>query len=122
MQTDTEFNHSVNDDIEIAAAQAAPEPLIEAFTSGGRELLLSHPIKVDGNILQKIRVRVPSQGDIDDWGAGHLPTVRDFLVRLTNTHPLVIKALSWPDSEALHMLFRDVVPAFVIPQNQPEEE
>lgn len=80
---------------------------------GSREVNLIYPFSVDGKMLRKVRIRLPSQGDIDDFSSGALPTLRDLLSRLTGLHPAVIKALVWEDSKAVHQVFRDVLPAFI---------
>ena len=80
---------------------------------GSVEVHLIFPFKVDGKMLRKVRVRQPSQEDIDDFSSGKLPTFRDLLVRLTGLHNAVIRALTWEDSKAVHQIFRDVLPAFI---------
>ena len=112
------------DDI-LDGKHAVGEPAAGAVTSapvivpakggaGAREYTLLVPLKVDGRWLKKIRMRLPTQGDIDDWGNGEIASMRAFLCRLTGLHPAVIKALAWPDSAVLHEVFHDVVPGFVI--------
>ncbi|WP_137136609.1 hypothetical protein [Rhizobium sp. FKY42] len=101
------------DDIEPATL-LEPDLKIEVNTqAGARSHALLVPLKVNGKWLRKITLRLPSQGEIDDYVNGDLASRRAFLARLADLDPLVIKALRWPDSEAVHQLFHDIVPQFV---------
>lgn len=89
-------------------------PVISAESMmGSRQVELIFPFKVDGKMLRRVQVRIPSQGDIDDFISGELPTLRHLLARLTNLHLLVIRALNWEDSKAVHQIFKDVLPLFI---------
>lgn len=88
-------------------------PVVVANEAGSREINLVFPLKIDGKRLNKVRMRMPEQGDIDDFASGDLPTLRDLLCRLTGLHPNVIKKLKWQDSEAVHQTFKDVLPTFI---------
>ena len=98
---------------EEAGEEIKPSIVIEVGPAGRRSYALIIPLKVNGKWLRKVDLRLPSQGDIDDWGTGEIENARAFLCRLTGLDPLVIKALRWPDSEALYQMFRDVMPDFV---------
>lgn len=87
--------------------------------AGQREYTLIVPPTVNGKRLRKIRMRLPLQGDIDDWGNGEIASLREFQARLTGLDPLVLRALAWPDAEAVHLLFRDIVPDFVLAGKAP---
>ena len=93
----------------------APEPIVtyDDDSRGERSLTLMFPPLVDGERLTVIRLRLPEQKDIDDWGNGVLTSNRAFLSRLSGVHPAVLKRLKWPDAAALHALFQDLVPEFV---------
>ena len=96
------------------AADGSPAPVIDSrgAIAWSRPLLL--PFKVDGRWLRKVALHYPTQGDIDDFASGDLETLRHLLCRLTGLHAAVIRALRWPDSEALHQAFKDVLPPFII--------
>lgn len=81
--------------------------------AGARTYDLVYPRRVDGKWLRRITVRMPEQGDIDDYVSGELKDLRDLLVRLTGLSRPVIRALTWVDSSAVHQIFRDVLPAFI---------
>lgn len=80
---------------------------------GSRRLFLMVPVDVEGECLRSIDLRLPTQGDIDDWGNGELTGTRALLCRLTNLEPSVVRKLAWPDSEALHQMLRDILPEFI---------
>ena len=75
---------------------------------------LLFPFKVDGRLMREVTLQHPAQGDIDDFASGELKTLRQVLCRLTGLHPDAIRTLKWPDSEALHLAFKDVLPSFLI--------
>ena len=102
-----------------AGAEVLASTVIFTGNLGQREYTLLVPLTVNGTRLRKIRMRLPVQGDIDDWGNGEIASPREFLVRLTGLDPLVIRALAWPDSEAVHLLFRDIVPDFILAGRAP---
>lgn len=96
------------------AADPSPGPTIDArgAVAWSRRLLL--PFKVDGRMLRTVALHYPTQGDIDDFASGELETLRHVLCRLTGLHPSVIRALRWPDSEAVHQAFKDLLPSFIV--------
>ncbi len=101
------------------SAVDAPEPvdaapIITAGKGGDQTYRLMIPLKVNGRWLRAVTVRLPTQGDIDDWGNGVLVSPREMFCRLTGLDPYVVKALRWPDSEQLHLVFRDIVPEFMM--------
>ncbi len=102
---------ATDDTARVVAEDIAP--VVIASVAGSREVNLVFPFKVERRWLRKVSIRLPSQGDIDDFSSGDLPTLRDLLSRLTGLHPAVLKALIWHDSAAVHQVFRDVLPAFI---------
>jgi hypothetical protein len=93
----------------------APAPRIDAPARlGGRLYTLLSPFKVDGKWLRTITMRHPTQGEIDAWGNGEIDGARGLILAMTGLHPAVFKALAWPDAAALHQMFSDMVPSFVI--------
>ncbi len=92
-----------------------PEPRIDARSAvGARNYTLVSPFKVDGKWLRKVTIRYPTQGEIDAWGNGEIEGSRGLMLAMTGLHPSVFKALAWPDAAALHQMFSDMVPTFVI--------
>lgn len=81
--------------------------------AGARSHTLLVPLKVNGKWLRRISLRLPSQGDIDDFLSDGNQSRRQLLAHLAGVDPLVIKALRWPDSEAVHQLFHDMLPQFI---------
>lgn len=94
------------------AAPAAPEIAYDR-NLGTRRVTLFAPVKVDGKLLKAITIRMPTQGDIDDFGNGVLENRRALLCRLTDQHPAVLKSLAWPDAEALQQMYNDMLPDFM---------
>lgn len=92
---------------------ADDEPAIEAGDGASHSYRLLVPLKVDGRWLRKVTMRLPTQGDIDDWGSGEVASPRALFCRLTGLHPAVAKALRWPDSERLHLMFSEMLPEFM---------
>lgn len=64
--------------------------------------------------LRSIRMRHPSQAEIDAWGRGEIEGRRALLCAMTGQPGEVIGALAWPDASALHQMFSDMVPEFVL--------
>lgn len=99
----------------VQSAGEGDEPVVSVDGAVG---MLSHtlliPLIVNGRRLTQVTMRLPDLGDIDDWGSGRLKTNRDLLARLTGLHPVVLRALKWPDAEAVIKLFEAAAPAFVI--------
>lgn len=101
-------------DDDLADRPFVPAPTIAVDTkAGARSYTLLVPLKVNGKWLRQISLRLPSQGDIDDYLSDDNRSRREFLARMAGLDPLVIKALRWPDSEAVHQLFHDMVPQFI---------
>lgn len=96
----------------VADAGAMPAIDRQAAVAWARSLLF--PLKVDGRWVRKVTLQHPAQGDIDDYASGELKSLRDVLCRLTGLHPDTIRALKWPDSEALHLAFKNVLPSFIV--------
>ncbi|WP_439604741.1 hypothetical protein [Shinella sp.] len=100
--------------VEFAAVDDQVLPVIKRNAAAVREHRLLFPIVVDGKRLVRIVVRLPAQGDIDDWADRTLPDIRAIVLRLTGLHSAVLKALTWQDSEALHLIVQDLLPAFIV--------
>ena len=81
--------------------------------AGARSHTLLVPLKVNGKWLRQITLRLPSQGQIDDYVNDENRSRRLLLAELAGVDPLIIKALRWPDSEAVHQIFHDIVPQFI---------
>lgn len=80
---------------------------------GGRVYSLLHAPRVNGDLIEKVTMRLPEQGDIDAFFAGSIAGNRGMICRLTGLHPAVFARLKWPDAQALHQLYRDIVPGFM---------
>lgn len=84
---------------------------------GARRYRLLVPLRVDDGQkkrrITQVRLRLPDQSDFDDLADGVLANRRALLARLTDLDVEVIKALAWPDSEALHQMFADLLPDFL---------
>jgi hypothetical protein len=94
-----------------------PAPRIDVPAQlGARIYTLLSPFKVDGKWRRTITMRHPTQGEIDAWGNGEIDGARGLILAMTSLHPAVFKALAWPDAAALHQMFSDMVPGFVIGQ------
>ena len=105
--------HSLSTNEELLE-RVEPDLVISVDTkAGARSYTLLVPLKVNGKWLRQISLRLPSQGDIDDYINDDNRSRREFLARMAGLDPLVIKALRWPDSEAVHQLFHDMVPQFI---------
>jgi len=80
---------------------------------GGRVYHLLHAPRVNGDLIDRVTLRLPEQGDIDAFFAGEIAGNRGMICRLSGLHPAVFARLKWPDAAALHQIYRDLVPAFV---------
>jgi hypothetical protein len=80
---------------------------------GGRVYNLLVAPRVNGELLDRVTMRMPEQGDIDAFFAGSVAGNRGMICRLTGLHPAVFARLKWTDAEALHQLYRDIAPSFV---------
>lgn len=96
------------------AAGGEVAAVIKRNAAAVREHRLLFPPVVDGKRLVRIAVRLPEQGDIDDWSDGTLPDMRALVLRLTGLRPAVLKALTWEDSEPLHLIVQDLLPKFIV--------
>lgn len=105
--------------IDDDATGSVAAPVIKRNGGAVREHRLLFPPNVDGRRMTRVAVRLPEQGDIDDWAAGTLPDVRAVVLRLTGLHPAVLKALTWQDSEAVHLIVQDILPAFIVNSEDP---
>lgn len=74
---------------------------------------LTFPLKVDSKPLRMVRLRRPTQGDLDDLANGIIPTNRDLLCKLTGLSLAVVRQMDVVDSERLHSLLIDLMPAFL---------
>lgn len=112
-QTDEDEQQALSES-EKLLERVEPGPVISVdANAGARSYTLLVPLKVNGKWLRQISLRIPSQGDIDDYLSDDNRSRREFLARMAGLDPLVIKALRWPDSEAVHQLFHDMVPQFI---------
>ncbi|TRL35487.1 phage tail assembly protein [Rhizobium straminoryzae] len=93
----------------------AAGPRIEALepTAGERSYVLLAPRRVDGEPLRRITLRALTQQDLDDVANGEIASRRLLLCRLAGLHPDIIRSLIWPDSEAIHQMFIDMLPDFL---------
>lgn len=80
---------------------------------GGRVYSLLVAPRVNGELLDRVTMRMPEQGDIDAFFAGSVAGNRGMICRLTGLHPAVFARLKWTDAEALHQIYRDIAPSFV---------
>lgn len=101
--------------IEQDDAEKDDEPVVayDDEARGGRVYHLLHAPRVNGELLDLVTLRLPEQGDIDAFFAGSIAGNRGMICRLTGLHPAVFARLKWPDAQALHQLYRDIVPGFV---------
>ncbi len=101
--------------IEQDDAEKDDEPVVayDDEARGGRVYSLLHAPRVNGDLIEKVTMRLPEQGDIDAFFAGSIAGNRGMICRLTGLHPAVFARLKWPDAQALHQLYRDIVPGFV---------
>lgn len=74
---------------------------------------LAYPRKLNGKPLRKVALKRPTQGDLDDLASGVIETNRDLLCHLTGLDRSVIRALDARDSEALHGMLIDMMPAYI---------
>ena len=98
---------------EPGAAVDPVSPVISRGDHGARRYTLVFPFKVDGKWLRTVMVRLPEQGDVDDFADGVLKNCRDMALRLTGLHPAVFKGLKWQDSEVIHLMMQDLLPEFL---------
>lgn len=113
---DLEPEHSgtAADDSDLPDRPFEPALTIAVDTkAGARSHTLLVPLKVNGKWLRQITLRLPSQGQIDDYVNNENASRRLLLAELAGVDPLIIKALRWPDSEAVHQIFHDIVPQFI---------
>lgn len=109
-----EHSDTAADDSDLPDRPFEPALTIAVDTkAGARSHTLLVPLKVNGKWLRQITLRLPSQGQIDDYVNDENPSRRLLLAELAGVDPLIIKALRWPDSEAVHQIFHDIVPQFI---------
>ena len=104
-----------------ATSAAAPQPddddepvvAYDDEARGGRVYHFLHAPRVNGDLIDQVTMRLPEQGDIDAFFAGSIAGNRGMICRLTGLHPAVFARLKWPDAQALHQLYRDIVPGFM---------
>lgn len=105
-----------------AASDVEPaQPVIEVTrdeNAGARRLTLLVPLRIKEATktrrLTTIRMRHPSQAEIDAWGRGEIEGRRAMLCLMTGQPAEVFGALAWPDAAALHQMFSDMVPEFIL--------
>lgn len=92
------------DDAEAAEAVSVEilNPLV-----GSRTYRLLAPLKVNGKTVRVIRMRHLRQEEIDSF-AGR--PFREMMAKACDLPPAVLGALIWPDSEAVHSMFDDMLP------------
>ena len=64
--------------------------------------------------LKTMRMRHPAQAEIDAWGRGEIAGRRELMCVMTGQPAEVIAGLAWPDAAAIHQMFSDMVPEFVL--------
>lgn len=108
-ETEMEFPVVPDDDTTDVAHEILP------LTKGQDAIVypLAYPRKLDGKPLRKVTLRRPTQGDLDDLASGVIETNRDLLCHLTGLHRSVIRGLDARDSEALHGMLIDMMPAYL---------
>lgn len=94
-------------------ADDAPVVSYDDEGRGGRTYVLLNPPRVNGDLLDRVTLRLPEQGDVDAFFAGEVTGNRGMICRLSGLHPAVFARLKWPDAAALHQIYRDIVPAFL---------
>lgn len=86
--------------------------------AGSRSYRLLVPLTIEEGgkkrRLSTIRMRHPSQSEIDAWGRGEIAGRRDLLCVMAGQPAEVIGALAWPDAAAIHQMFSDMVPEFIL--------
>lgn len=114
---DLDFSEFEPADPDLAGdgGSGAPALAIAFAEPGGgeRRYRLLAPLVVNDERLDEITLRLPTQSDLDDFANGELGNRRLLLARLAGLDPLVIKALAWPDSQAVHQMFADILPDFL---------
>ena len=88
-----------------AEADDAPQVTVSraSANAGLRELRLLVPLKVDGRLMRKVGMRLPTQGDIDDWGNGEILYLQ---IAVTDTG----RGLSDDDMKVLFQRFSQASP------------
>jgi hypothetical protein len=105
-----------------AASEAGPARPVITVTrdenAGARQLTLLVPLRIQeagkSRRLTRIRMRHPSQSDIDAWGRGEIEGRRALICLMIGEPPEIFGALAWPDAAALHQMFSDMVPDFIL--------
>lgn len=116
-----DIDFSYLEPLNTALDVADEEPVITVTRdekAGSRSYRLLVPLTIEQGgkkrRLTSIRMRHPSQSEIDAWGRGEIAGRRDMLCAITGQHAVVIGALAWPDAAAVHQMFSDMVPEFVL--------
>ncbi|MBN9055221.1 MAG: hypothetical protein BGO06_00650 [Shinella sp. 65-6] len=96
--------------------KAEPESIsvVGNTAPGSRRYTLLVPLRVDGKWLRHVTLRAVQQGDIDDFGTGRIEGIRAFVCRIADLDPSVFAAMNFVDSAAIHQMFGDMVPEFVL--------
>ncbi len=113
---ETEFELPiVPDDGTMEAVEETVSQVVVPLNPAARVITypLAFPLKVDGKPLRVVRLRRPTQGDMDDLSTGVIPTNRDLLCKMTGLSLTVIRNLDVVDSERLHSLLFDLIPDFL---------
>lgn len=92
---------------EAAAGQPAVSVTLADPLAGSRTYRLLSPLKIDGKTVRVIRMRHLRQEEID--GFSQRP-YREMIALACDLPAAAISALIWPDSEAVHALFDDMLP------------
>jgi hypothetical protein len=72
------------------------------------------PIPTDAGMLDRLTLRPPTLGDLDDWSSGEISSSRALLARLAGVPEAWLKALVSPDEERVMARFAMLVPAYVV--------
>jgi hypothetical protein len=105
-----------------AASAAGPARPVMTVTrdenAGAHQLTLLVPLVIEEagkkRRLTKIRMRHPSQSEIDAWGRGEIEGRRALICLMIGQPPEIFGVLAWPDAAALHQMFSDMVPDFIL--------
>lgn len=105
-----------------AASDVAPSPpeitVSRDENAGARRLTLLVPLRIEEagktRRLTRIRMRHPNQAEIDAWGRGEIEGRRSLICLMIGQPAEVFGALAWPDAAALHQMFSDMVPDFIL--------
>lgn len=91
---------------ETEAAETVSVSLLDPL-AGSRTYRLLAPLRVNGKVVRTIRMRHLRQDEIDTFGDR---SYREMIALSCGLPVEAVSALIWPDSEAVHALFDDMLP------------